>query len=32
VIRDIIKGSYIMLGLSIAGVIAVLGGLWWWLG
>ncbi|TJW26691.1 MAG: hypothetical protein E5X59_40030, partial [Mesorhizobium sp.] len=32
VIRDVIKGSYIMLGLSITGVMAVLGGVLWWLG
>ncbi|RUU43993.1 hypothetical protein EOC93_12655 [Mesorhizobium sp. M6A.T.Ce.TU.002.03.1.1] len=32
VIRDVIKGSYMMLGLSIAGGVAVLAGLWWWLG
>jgi hypothetical protein len=32
VIGDIIKGAYIMLGLSIAAVVLVLAALWWWLG
>jgi len=32
VIRDIIKGSYITLGICVAGIAAVLGGLWWALG
>jgi len=32
IIRDIIKGSYIMLGLSIAAIMLVLAALWWWLG
>ena len=32
IIRDIIKGSYIMLGLSVAAIVLVLAALWWWLG
>jgi hypothetical protein len=32
IIRDIIKGSYIMLGLTIAAIVAVVAALWWWLG
>ncbi|MES0138107.1 hypothetical protein NKJ88_24645 [Mesorhizobium sp. M0016] len=32
IIRDIINGSYIMLGLSVAAVLAVIAALWWWLG
>ncbi|WP_263493748.1 MULTISPECIES: sulfotransferase [unclassified Mesorhizobium] len=32
IIADIIKGSYIMLGLSVAAVMAVIAALWWWLG
>ena len=32
IIRDIIKGSYIMLGLTVAAVVAVIAALWWWLG
>ena len=32
IIGDIIKGSYIMLGLSIAAIVLVLAALWWWLG
>ncbi|WP_348626194.1 sulfotransferase [Mesorhizobium sp. L2C067A000] len=32
IIRDIIKGSYIMLGLSVAAVLAAIAALWWWLG
>ncbi|WP_245512115.1 MULTISPECIES: sulfotransferase [unclassified Mesorhizobium] len=32
IIRDIIKGSYIMLGLTVAAITAVIAALWWWLG
>jgi hypothetical protein len=32
IIRDIIKGSYIMLGLTIIAVVAAIAALWWWLG
>ena len=32
IIRDIIKGSYIMLGLSVVAVLAAVAALWWWLG
>lgn len=31
VIADVIKGAYVMLGASLAGGVAVVGGLWWWL-
>lgn len=32
IIRDIIKGSYIMLGLAVAAALVVFAALWWWLG
>ncbi|UQS67658.1 hypothetical protein M5D98_15590 [Mesorhizobium opportunistum] len=32
IIRDIVKGSYIVLGLTIAAIVAVVAALWWWLG
>jgi len=32
IIRDIIIGGYVMLGLIVAAVVAVVGALWWWLG